>query len=247
MMHKQYVYIIALITFFVVVSCTTNTTNQANQTTGDVTMDINLKWLGHDSFLLTASDGKTIFFDPFGIKDSSVKADFILITHGHYDHCSVEDVKKVAKESTIIITTPDCQSKLSNLKIKNITLVSPGNKLQVLNMKLEVVPAYNTNKAFHPKEQEWVGYVLEVDGKRIYHAGDTDLIPEMKDLKDIDYALLPVSGTYVMTADEAVQAVDIIKPKHAIPMHYGNIVGNSSDAEKFKKNAKTDVLILKQE
>ncbi|MEM4259898.1 MAG: MBL fold metallo-hydrolase [Candidatus Woesearchaeota archaeon] len=207
-------------------------------------MDINLKWLGHDAFLLKTIVGKNIYFDPYKIMNATDKADYIFITHSHYDHCSIDDIKKIIQESTVIISTPDCLSKFTSLKIKNVTLVKPGDIIFINDMKLEVVPAYNTNKNFHPKDQDWVGYVLEFDGKRIYHAGDTDLIHEMKNLKNIDYALLPVSGTYVMSADEAVIACDYIKPMYAIPMHYGEIVGSISDAEKFKKNARCNVIIL---
>lgn len=226
------------------VSCTNINNDNNEDNRGEVIMDINLKWLGHDTFLLHTGDGKNIYFDPYKIVNGDKKADYILITHSHYDHCSIDDIKKVIKESTVIIATPDCLSKFTSLNIRNVSLVKPGDIAVIQDMKLEVVPAYNTDKNFHPKDQEWVGYVLEVDGRRIYHAGDTDVIPEMMNLKGIDYALLPVSGTYVMTAAEAVTACDYIKPRHAIPMHYGEIVGASSDAEIFKKNAKCDVIIL---
>ena len=203
----------------------------------------NIHWLGHDSFKVAGRD-VTVFTDPFRLKKSD-RADIILITHDHYDHCSPDDVKRIQKEDTVIVTTPDCADKLSG----NIKTVKPGDRLEVKGVLIEAVPAYNTNKQFHPRDRNWVGYIFTVDGRRIYLAGDTDYIPEMKTFKDIDVALLPVSGTYVMTADEAVQAALDIHPKVAIPMHYGSIVGTESDAEGFAGalKGKIEVVILKKE
>jgi len=204
--------------------------------------------LAHDGFKIKAD--KAVYIDPFKLESESEKADLVLITHEHYDHCSIDDVKKVSNQNTIIITVADCQSKLSFLDVKNITLVEPGNKVRLLGLEIEVVPAYNVDKfrspgiPFHSKENNWVGFIITVNDKRIYHAGDTDKIPEMSDLKDIDVALLPVSGTYVMTATEAAQACKLINPKLAIPMHYGSIVGTTTDAETFKRLAPCRVEIL---
>lgn len=201
----------------------------------------NISWLGHDTFKITGE--KVIYTDPFKIKKGD-PADIILITHEHYDHCSPEDVKKIQKASTVIVAPPDCAKKLSG----NIKTVKPGDKITVEGINIEAVPSYNTNKHFHPKENNWVGYIFTVMGQRIYIAGDTDYIPEMEKFK-ADIALLPVSGTYVMTAEEAVKAALAIKPKLAIPMHYASIVGSEKDAEKFKKllEGKVDVEILKQQ
>ncbi len=203
----------------------------------------NIHWLGHDTFKIVGKD-VTIFTDPFKLKAAD-RADIILITHEHFDHCSPEDVQKIQTEDTVIVATPDCASKLKG----NIKTVKPGDKIEVKGVIIEAVPSYNTNKEFHTKDKNWVGYIFTVDGNRIYIAGDTDYIPEMKEFKNIDIALLPVSGTYVMTADEAVQAALDIKPKIAIPMHYGSIVGTESDAEKFANalKGKIDVVILKEE
>ncbi|RLB90866.1 MAG: MBL fold metallo-hydrolase [Deltaproteobacteria bacterium] len=186
----------------------------------------NITWLGHDGFFIKG-DGKVIVIDPFQLKECE-PADLILITHEHYDHCSPDDVKKVQKPSTVIVTEADSAKKLTG----DIRVVAPGDKLTVSGIPIEVVPAYNTNKKFHPKRNGWLGFIVTVDGVRLYHAGDTDLIPEMDSLK-ADIALLPVSGTYVMTAEEAVEAAKRIKPEIAIPMHYGAIVGSAEDALRF--------------
>jgi len=206
-----------------------------------INMIENIHWLGHDTFKIIGE--KVIYTDPYNIKKED-KADIILITHEHFDHCSPEDVKKIQGEHTIIVATPDCAAKLSG----NIKTVRPGDRLRVEGIDIEAVPAYNTNKHFHPKNQNWVGYVFTVMGQRIYIAGDTDYIPEMKDIR-ADIALLPVSGTYVMTADEAVKAALDIQPKIAIPMHYNSIVGSEKDAKRFADGlkGKIEVRILKEE
>jgi L-ascorbate metabolism protein UlaG (beta-lactamase superfamily) len=208
---------------------------------GAAKMIENIHWLGHDTFKITGE--KTIYTDPFKLKKGD-KADIVLITHEHYDHCSPEDVKKIQGPDTVIVTTPDCADKLSG----TVKTIKPGDRITVEGIQIEVVPSYNTNKKFHPKANGWVGYVFTISGKRIYLAGDTDYIPEMKDI-NCDIALLPVSGTYVMTADEAVRAAMDIRPEIAIPMHYDSIVGSSADAEKFRAalEGKINVVVLEEE
>jgi L-ascorbate metabolism protein UlaG (beta-lactamase superfamily) len=197
-----------------------------------------IQWLGHDCFLIKSD--LIIYFDPFQIK-TGPKADIIFITHPHYDHCSPEDIKKIAKEDTIIVTEKDSAKMLTG----KIEIMKVGEEKTVKGIKVKAVPAYNIGKTFHTKDKGWLGFVVEIEGVKIYHAGDTDFIPEMKDIKT-DIALLPVSGTYVMTADEAVEATLTIKPQIAIPMHYGSIVGSKKDAEKFAKalEGKIEVIIL---
>lgn len=209
---------------------------------GELTMLKNIHWLGHDTFRITGE--KTVYTDPFKIKKNDT-ADIILITHEHYDHCSPEDIKKIQGPNTLIITVSDCAKKLSG----NIRTIKPGDKISAGGVEIGAVPAYNTNKQFHTKDRGWVGYVFTVNSQRIYLAGDTDHIPEMKLLKNIDIALLPVSGTYVMTAEEAVRAALDIRPKVAIPMHYASIVGTKNDAERFAKGLKgsIEVLLLDEE
>lgn len=203
-----------------------------------------IHWLGHDTFKIVGE--KVIYTDPFEIKKKDT-ADIILITHEHSDHCSPEDVKKIQGPNTVIVATSDCAKKLPG-KIK---VVKPGDKINVEGIEIEAVPSYNTNKPFHPKANGWVGYIFNVKGQRIYLAGDTDYIPEMKNFK-VGIALLPVSGTYVMTADEAIKAALDIKPKIAIPMHYGSPkvkVGSENDAKRFADGlkGKIEVVILKEE
>ena len=203
-----------------------------------------IHWLGHDSFRIEFN-GKMIYIDPFNISGND-HADFILVTHEHYDHCSVKDILPISDENTTIFVTPDCQSKLRDFKGR-VVLVEPGNTYNTDVFSVETVPAYNIGKPFHPKENGWVGYVLTLGGRRIYHAGDTDRIPEMSSLHNIDVALVPVSGTYVMTAEEAAEAVSMFMPKLAVPMHYGAIVGNDSDAERFARLAPVPVRIMEKE
>lgn len=195
-------------------------------------------WLGHDAFRIDAE--KTIYFDPYQIS-SGPKADLILISHEHFDHCSPEDVQKIQKEGTVIVAEKDSAKKLSG----DIRTLRPGESIEIEGIKITGVPSYNTDKDFHPKKNGWLGYVVELNGIKIYHAGDTDFIPEMKSLK-VDIALMPVSGTYVMTAEEAVKATLALGPKLAIPMHYGAIVGDENDARKYKEalEGKVDVMIL---
>lgn len=194
---------------------------------------IKLTWLGHSSFKFRFNE-KIMYIDPYEVKEHE-KADLILITHGHYDHCSIPDLIKLTKQETIIVSTPDTTSKLAG-KVEggNLKLVKPGDSLELLGVKINAVPAYNLNKKFHPKANEWVGYVFVINDITFYHAGDSDFIPEMETLS-ADVVFLPISGTYVMDAREAVQAARKIMPKVVIPMHYGKIVGDKKDAEKFKE------------
>jgi L-ascorbate metabolism protein UlaG (beta-lactamase superfamily) len=206
----------------------------------EVKMIKNIHWLGHDSFRIDGD--KIIYIDPWKLAKSAPKADIILVTHSHYDHLSPSDIAFIQKETTDIVIPADAKSKLSG----RLHILTPGDRIELQGVSVEAVPAYNVDKQFHPKANKWLGYVVAIGGERIYHAGDTDFIPEMAKFK-CDIALLPVSGTYVMTAKEALKAVSAINPKIAIPMHYGDIVGSKADAEYFKKNAGCEVVILPKE
>jgi len=206
-----------------------------------------IHWLGHDAFRI---DGpKTIYVDPYQIGGDHPKADLILITHDHFDHCSPEDVDTVQDEDTIIVTIEAAAEKLSG----DIRIIEPGGTITVGGIEVEAVPAYNVNKfrspgqPFHPKRAGHVGFVITMGGERIYHAGDTDHIPEMAELEGIDVALLPVSGIYVMTAEEAVEAARTIEPGVAVPMHVGRDIGSPDAAATFKENSPVEVVILEME
>ena len=200
----------------------------------------NIFWLGHDSFRLTGE--KVVYIDPWKLTDTSQKADVILVTHEHYDHYSKDDIAKISKADTVVVAPQSVADKFGK-----VMLAKPGDTLNVNGVKIEVVPAYNLNKKFHPRSAGHVGYIVTLNGKRIYHTGDVDLIPEMTQIK-CDIALLPVSGTYVMTAVEAAEAANTLKPTLAIPMHYGDsdVVGTRADAEEFKGLAKVPVEILEK-
>ena len=212
---------------------------------------VKISWLGHDGFKI--QDGpETLVIDPFKL-DHDAQADYVLVSHEHFDHCNSEDLRKVLKPTTTVVAIAACHEELAKAGAKNVKTVKPGDSVKVGNYEVKAIPAYNTNKfrepgkPFHPKSDGKVGYVIKTKGgTTIYHTGDTDLIPEMDDLKP-DIALLPVSGTYVMTVEEALQAADRIKPKLVIPMHWGSIVGSKDDAEKIKKNAKVQVENLAKE
>ena len=210
---------------------------------------VKIYWLGHEGFLLDG--GKRVCIDPFKLK-KPVTANLVLVTHEHFDHWSMEDLKKAVGPSTSIVTIRANRNDASKLAGKQVVTIKPGEMKEVEGVTIEAVPAYNLTKfrepgkVFHPKEDGKVGYIVTLGGVRFYHAGDTDAIPEMKNFKT-DVALLPVSGTYVMTADEAVEAARMIKPALAIPMHFGAIVGSEADAQRFKSKAPCPVEILKPE
>ena len=200
-----------------------------------------IHWLGHSSFFIESSK-VNIYIDPFKLREGLPKADMILITHEHFDHCSPEDIKKIHQSGTIIVGPKTIASKLST----PIKTIKPGENMRLNDVVIDAVYAYNLNKKFHPKSDDYLGYIVSVDGTKIYHAGDTDYIPEMGKIK-ADICLLPIGGTYTMDAKEASQAANGINPKIAIPMHFSSVVGQRSDAEEFKKLCRVNVKILKQE
>lgn len=197
----------------------------------------NIKWLGHASFRIDGQSA-TIYVDPWKLKTTK-PADIICITHSHFDHLSEDDIELIKTDTTTIIGPPDCKASFGEA----FKTIAPGQSVAVGNIKIEAVPAYNLDKDFHPKKNNWVGYIITVDGVRVYHAGDSDAIPEMVNI-NTDVALLPVGGTYTMTVDQAVGAVNKMKPKVAIPMHCGDIVGSFTDRNAFQSAAKVPVVIL---
>lgn len=177
---------------------------------------------------------KIIYFDPFKIEKEYHDADIIFITHSHYDHFSEEDIQKVKKLDTKIVVTKDLYDRTKKLGFKeeNILEVIPNKNYYMDNITIKTIPAYNTNKNFHPKENNWVGYLIEINGITYYIAGDTDITEENQKVR-CDVAFVPVGGTYTMTAQEAAELVNIINPKVAVPVHYGSIVGTKQDATNF--------------
>ena len=179
---------------------------------------------------------KIIYIDPFRIKEHYEDANFIFITHNHYDHFSPEDIKKVKNKDTTIIITEDLYTNVLKLgfNVGDIVIVKPNEIYKVMNLEFKTVSAYNINKSFHPEENEWVGYVININNVKYYIAGDTDITKENRKVK-CDVALVPIGGTYTMNSTEAAELVNEIKPKIAIPTHYAEIVGTKQDAENFKK------------
>ena len=199
---------------------------------------VKIKWYGHDTITLT-KDNITICFDPYQL-DKRFHADIVLISHNHFDHLSVVDLQKIADEKTVIIAAKECIAQIK-IPCKQLIGIGPNEKINIDGFTINTIRAYNTDKInpdtkkpFHPKEDNKVGYIITVNNTRFYHTGDSDLIPEMTDIKP-DVLFVPVSGTYVMTPNEAANAVKEIKPKLAIPIHYGSIVGSENDAKAFKK------------
>jgi len=193
----------------------------------------------HDTVILKGP--KTVVIDPFKV-GRIPDVDLVLLTHDHFDHFSLDDLAKIIDPSRTAVVAPESmKDKLADLKVHDKEFMHAGNQKVVSNIVVRAVPAYNRNKfrepgkPFHPKEAGYLGYIVNLQDIRFYHTGDTDFIDEMKALGPIDVMFVPVSGTYVMTVDEAVDAVKAVKPKLAIPMHYGAIVGDRSQADEFKE------------
>jgi L-ascorbate metabolism protein UlaG (beta-lactamase superfamily) len=194
-----------------------------------------IKWLGHASIRIEAE--KIIYIDPWKIKGGP-KADLILISHSHHDHLSPVDIEKIRKEDTVIVAAADAAAKLSG----DVRALKPGDRTTAHGIAVEAVPAYNIDKPFHPRANQWIGFILTVEGKTIYYGGDTDAVPEMKAI-EADIWILPVGGTYTMSAKEAAEVVNMFRPQVAIPIHCGDLVGTLEDAATFKKLSKTPVEI----
>jgi L-ascorbate metabolism protein UlaG (beta-lactamase superfamily) len=201
-----------------------------------------IHWFEQSAFRI--EDGALqIYIDPFKLPAGLPKADVIFITHAHFDHFSMEDITKIQGKHTMIVAPKDVSSQFEDSALG----VDPGKDYTIGALKVTAVPAYNIDKKFHPKENKWVGYSITLsNGQKIYHAGDTDFIPEMKNIIT-DIAMLPCDGTYTMTATEAAEAANIIKPKVLIPMHLGEGLGKVNAGEEVKKMFKGETMIKTKE
>lgn len=200
-----------------------------------------IHWLGHASFAVHGS--RTVCFDPYHITGSR-KADLILVSHTHSDHFSPEDIARVAGEKSTLVISSDAKPDYP----ATVITMRPGDVIELMGLTVEAVPAYNLTKSYHPKANNWLGYIVTIDGMRLYHAGDTDFIPEMKGLA-ADVGFIPIGGTYTMESRQAAEAVNAMRLGRAVPMHWGGIVGTEKDAEAFKSlvGPATDVIIMKKE
>ncbi len=206
-----------------------------------------IHWFGHDSFRIDGSS--TVYIDPWKLPGGQRAADVILVTHDHYDHLSVPDIERLTGPGTVVVGPAKVTQQLAG---RETVTVRPGDTVDVGSARVTAVPAYNVDKfrkpgeVFHPREAGYVGYIVDMDGLRIYHAGDTDPVPELDDI-EVDVALVPVSGTYVMTADEALDFCRHITTKAVVPMHYGDIVGSAQDAQRLKQRCEIPVTLLPNE
>lgn len=188
---------------------------------------VDITWYGHATFLLSGS--VKVYTDPYVLSGPTPAADIVCITHDHYDHCDPAKVNRIRKASTVIVTTRSAAAKLSG----DVQVIEPGDTINVKGVGIEAVHAYNPSKPFHPKGSG-VGFIITLDGVRIYHAGDTEFVPEMRNIK-CDVALLPIGGTYTMDVDQAITAALVIRPKLVIPMHYGTLPETKADPNEYKR------------
>ncbi len=197
-----------------------------------------IHWLGHSSFRI--EDGATqLYIDPWKLSGTLPSADVVFLTHAHYDHFSIEDIARIKKDTTVFFAPKDIAYQLKG----TVIAVSPGELYNVGELKVKTVHAYNIGKKFHPKQNNWVGYVIALStGQRIYHSGDTDFTPEMRSVVT-EFALLPCGGTYTMTGKEAGEAANVFKPQAVVPMHWGDIVGTKADAEELQKVFQGETII----
>ncbi len=187
---------------------------------------------------------KTIYFDPFEITGEAHDADLICITHSHYDHFDPESIEKIRGAGTEFAAPESMAKELKGICApEKLHLVSPGETIDIMGLSIETVPAYNRIKPFHPKRNGWVGYILEMDGNRYYVSGDTDAVKELENIS-CDVALIPIGGTYTMTAKEAAGLINRMRPAAAIPTHYGSIVGKPGDADAFKSMVSSEIQVV---
>lgn len=186
---------------------------------------------------------KILYFDPINQKNNK-DADYIFITHPHWDHFSKEDILKIKTQNTQIIGPKEIMKATLEMGFQkeNIIVLEPNMQITIDDIKIKTVPSYNINKSFHPKENKWLGYIVDLDNITYYIPGDTDIITEMEEIQ-VDICFIPIGGTYTMNAKEAAQIINKIKPKKVIPIHYGMVVGNKQDYEIFQNNVPNNIKI----
>lgn len=186
---------------------------------------------------------KIIYFDPFKITSAANDADVIFITHDHHDHFSPEDIQRVQKPNTVFVAPKSMENALKKAGYSDLTLLSPGEKTTVQDIPVEAIPAYNIVKPFHTKKSGWLGYIVTVEGQRVYVAGDTDATPEAKAVS-CDIAVIPIGGTFTMNHRKAAEYINELRPKTVIPTHYGSIVGSADSGEAFRKLVQPDIEVV---
>ena len=237
--HPSLIFIVITCLVFVLFPFSSGSKEKSEEMEGGSKMLKHVHWLGQSGIKITGD--KIIYIDPFDIREGET-ADLIFITHDHRDHLSEKDLKKIQGDRTIVIIPESCKNRVKG----NVRGVKPGETFVLEGVQIKAVPAYNIGKPYHPKEKNYVGYVLTAGNVIYYHAGDTDRIPEMKSIQT-DVAFLPVGGTFTMNPEEAAEAVRDIHPKVAVPIHWGSIVGSRQDAERFQSLCDCEVPILEVE
>ena len=201
----------------------------------------NLEVLTHSSIRIRCTYG-TVYIDPYQVGKAANDADYIFITHDHYDHYSPDDIRKVTRKDTIFIVPEKMQKEVTaDFGKREVHAVRPGGAYVVNDISFETVAAYNLLRPFHPKKNGWCGYILDIDGKRVYIAGDTDATKEAKSVR-CDIAMVPVGGTFTMDAGKAAELINYIKPKAAIPIHYGSVAGRPEDGEIFRRSVDPSII-----
>ncbi|MBQ9383713.1 MAG: MBL fold metallo-hydrolase [Ruminiclostridium sp.] len=195
------------------------------------------------SSIRIAGSDVVVRFDPFRISGNPNDADIIFFTHEHYDHFSLDDIERVRKPDTIYVAPKTMEGELQNIGINDAILFGTDERKEVAGIQVEAVPAYNTDKSFHQKYKGWLGYVVTIDGIRYYIAGDTDVTPESETVV-CDVAFVPIGGSYTMNAKQAAELINAIKPKAAIPTHYGSIVGSRSDENTFRSYVDSSIQVV---
>lgn len=199
------------------------------------------------SIRIESAEGTVIYLDPLGIEGNPEDADLILVTHSHYDHFSTADIAKIRKDSTKLVIPSSMKGDMekNGFGLQDYLSMEAGDMISAAGIHIRAVPAYNKLKPFHPRRNGWIGYVLTVDGARIYVAGDTDALKENTSI-DCDIAMVPIGGTYTMNPREAAAFINSLKPAIVIPTHYGSIVGKPADADEFERHVDQPVRVIRK-